>query len=234
METYNKKKLFDNIYHLISRNNYKVSDIEERLHVSKGYLARTRDSKNVPSIEFLVNISKIFRVSTELLLNFDLTTISESQQLPLDFILKLELDTNLKNITWERKRVEEYKRNPFTGYDDNDIFFDVDFEDGEQVDGYKSYELGFCHIAKDSFKANFGENHDIYLVPFRNDIKDIFSYELWIVNNKTNEKKFIVGSETDKKLSNYIIELYKLIDKVVPDRIIEDSVEDLMREYLNK
>lgn len=90
------KCLGRNIKILMKQSGMKISDLEDKLGVSAGYLSRTlnEDSKKRISVDIVWKIALVFNVNIDDLINVDLGAPTKEILTVKDFIKKLRKDTD--------------------------------------------------------------------------------------------------------------------------------------------
>ncbi len=98
-----KDLLMRNISYLVRENGIKMSDLEDILELSAGYISRTLKpgSEKKLSSEHLWKISRIFDVDLEMLLTYDMAYISTQEGKLLTFLTKLKMDVISDRVQWE-------------------------------------------------------------------------------------------------------------------------------------
>lgn len=97
------KCLGRNIKILMKQSGMKISDLENKLGVSAGYLSRTlnEDSKKRISVDVVWKIALVFNVNIDDLINVDLGAPTKEILTVKDFIKKLREDTDNGVIRWK-------------------------------------------------------------------------------------------------------------------------------------
>lgn len=87
------KILSSNLDYLLKRHGLRISDLEELLGVSAGYVSRTvnPDSKKRLSVDIVWKISTVFQVNVDDLLNIDFQVTTQSLSDVIAFFKKLKL-----------------------------------------------------------------------------------------------------------------------------------------------
>ena len=140
---YDSKFLSGNLDYLLKMHSLRISDLEELLGVSAGYVSRTvnPDSKKRLSVDIVWKISVIFQVNVDDLLNIDFQVPTQSLRDVIDFFKKLKQETDEATIHWNN---QGNKKENFVG-----IFF-KELEEGG-LDGTKRYQYapdGFANSTK--------------------------------------------------------------------------------------
>ncbi len=100
---FDKRLLASNITFLMRKEGIRISELEKKLGISAGYLARTlgHDSKKKISIDVVWNIAQLFGIDIKDLLEFKLWLPRSNTELVRLFIKKLWRDTVEKTLNWE-------------------------------------------------------------------------------------------------------------------------------------
>lgn len=180
---YDSKFLSSNLDYLLKMNSLRISDLEELLGVSAGYVSRTvnPNSKKRLSVDIVWKISAIFQVNVDELLNIDFQVPTQSLCDVIAFFKKLKQETDEATIHWIN---HGNKKEDYVG-----TFFKELKESG--LDGTKRYQYapdGFASITKaveltdDIFSAgtSIGE---LYLLPLENQFGEK-GYELYLYRER--------------------------------------------------
>ena len=99
---YSKKVLMDNIYYLAKKNNITLGKLEELVGLSAGYLSRLNreDNNSNPSIDVVSSFSKQLKVPVDILIKYDLSTLSPDDTYMLQFLTVLAGKTANNEIHW--------------------------------------------------------------------------------------------------------------------------------------
>ena len=239
---YDSKFLSGNLDYLLKMHSLRISDLEELLGVSAGYVSRTvnPDSKKRLSVDIVWKISVIFQVNVDDLLNIDFQVPTQSLRDVIDFFKKLKQETDEATIHWNN---QGNKKENFVG-----IFF-KELEEGG-LDGTKRYQYapdGFANSTKavgltdDIFSAetSIGE---LYLLPLENQF-DEKGYELYRYtggegyspNYDSTDLDLICSTFDDKSntLKGKCDELFKSVKLHESDFVISETAKSLIDRYLN-
>ena len=238
---YDSKFLSGNLEYLLKMHGLRISDLEELLGVSAGYVSRTvnPDSKKRLSVDIVWKISAIFQVNVDDLLNIDFQILTQSLRDVIEFFEKLRQETNGAKIHWnnEGKNKEKYVG----------LFF-KELEEGE-LDGTKRYQYapnGYASETKavaltDDFfyvKTSIGI---LYLLPLENRFGEK-GYDLYRYTGVENydsryetDLDLICSTFDDKSntLKGKCDELFKSVKLRELDFVISDSAKILIDRYLN-
>ncbi len=239
---YDSKFLSSNLDYLLKMYGLRISDLEELLSVSAGYVSRTvnPDSKKRLSVDIVWKISVIFQVNVDDLLNIDFQVPTQSLCDVIAFFEKLKQETDEATIHWTN---QGNKKENFVG-----IFFNELEESG--LDGTKRYQYapdGFASVTKaveltdDIFSAetSIGE---LYLLSLENHFGER-GYELYRYtgredygsNYDTTDLDLICSTFDDKSntLKGKCDELFKSVKLHESDFVISETAKNLIDRYLN-
>lgn len=106
---FNKQIFLDNLDFYMRRKSIKVSELEGKTHVSKGYISRLKKlgNKTVPGIEFILTVSSIFETTVETLCTINCSRLSSDEWFYVDLINKLISKTKNKEIIWRRNTLNQ-------------------------------------------------------------------------------------------------------------------------------
>ncbi|MCI8593618.1 MAG: helix-turn-helix transcriptional regulator [Lachnospiraceae bacterium] len=239
---YDSKFLSGNLDFLLKMHGLRISDLEELLGVSAGYVSRTvnPDSKKRLSVDIVWKISAIFQVNVDDLLNINFQVPTQSLRNVIDFFKKLKQETDESTIHWNN---QGNKAKNYVGLFFKDL--GKDESDGEKYyqyapDGYasKTEELG---LTDDFFsvETSIGE---LYLFPLENQFGEK-GYELYRYTDRddydprfeTTDLDFICSTFDDRSntLKGKCDELFKSVKLHETDFVISDSAKNLIDMYLN-
>lgn len=240
---YDSKFLSGNLDYLLKMYGLRISDLEELLGVSAGYVSRTvnPDSKKRLSVDIVWKISVIFQVNVDDLLNIDFQVPTQSLSDVIAFFERLKQETDEATIHWNN---QGNKKEDYVG-----IFFKELEENG--LDGTKKYQYapdGFASITKaveladDIFSAetSIGE---LYLLSLKNHFGEK-GYELYRYTGREDngssyydatDLDFICSSFDDKSntLKGKCDELFKSVKLHESDFVISETAKGLIDRYLN-
>lgn len=239
---YDSKFLSSNLDYLLKMQGLRISDLEELLGVSAGYVSRTvnPDSKKRLSVDIVWKISVIFQVNVDDLLNIDFQVPSQSLCAVIAFFEKLKQETDEAIIHWKN---QGNKKENFVG-----LFF-KELEEGG-LDGTKRYQYapdGYANETKAvgltddiySAETSIGE---LYLLPLENQFQEK-GYELYIYTDRggyssnydSTDLDLICSTFDDKSniLKGKCDEFFKSVKLHESDFVISESAKSLIDRYLN-
>ncbi len=231
---YDSKFLGSNLEYLLKMNSLRISDLEELLGVSAGYVSRTvnPDSKKRLSVDIVWKISVIFQVNVDDLLNIDFLIPTQSLCDVIAFFEKLKHETDEAIIHWKN---QGNKKENHVG-----VFF-IELGEG-RLDGTKRYqyapngnvnETKAVGLTDDIFSAetSIGE---LYLLPLENQFGEK-GYELYRYPDYGAYLDLVCSTFDDKsnKLKGKCDELFKSVKLHESDFVISESAKNLIDRYLN-
>lgn len=122
INVYNSKYLCDNLIKIAEDFGLRISDLDDILGLSNGYIARTLkpDSKKRLSIDVVANLAALFKVNVDDLINRPLFESSPDMKLVIEFLERLKERIASGTDSWRRlfESSREYLA-LFEGADDN-------------------------------------------------------------------------------------------------------------------
>ena len=239
---YDSKFLSGNLDYLLKMHSLRISDLEELLGVSAGYVSRTvnPDSKKRLSVDIVWKISVIFQVNIDDLLSIDFQVPTQSLRDVIEFFEKLKQETNEAIIHWNNKGSNiEYHKGLF--FKELEYFgLDGTKQYGYAPDGYENATKA-VGITDDIYSAetSIGE---LYLLPLENQYGEK-GYELYRYTDReeydssyvTTDLDLICSTFDDKSntLKGKCDELFKSVKLHESDFIISETAKSLIDRYLN-
>lgn len=211
---YDSKFLSSNLEYLLKLNNLRISDLEELLGVSAGYVSRTvnPDSKKRLSVDIVWKISKIFQVNVDDLLNIDFQVPTQSLCDVIAFFKELE-ESGLDGT-------KRYQYAP-------DGFANIT-KAVELTDDIFSAETSIGELYLLSLENQFGEKgYELYRYTGREDCGSGYydSTDLDLICSTFDDKSNILKGKCD--------ELFKSVKLHESDFVISESAKNLIDRYLN-
>lgn len=242
---YDSKFLGSNLDYLLKMHGLRISDLEELLGVSAGYVSRTvnPDSKKRLSVDIVWKISAIFQVNVDDLLNIDFQIPTQSLCDVIAFFKKLKQETDEATIHWNNQGNKE---------EDHVRIFFRELEEGG-LDGTKRYkyapdgnanETKAVGLTDDIFSAETSIGQ-LYLLPLEDQFGEK-GYELYRYTGREDynqnyydsndpDLELICSTFDDKsnKLKGKCDELFKSVKLHESDFVISESAKSLIDRYLN-
>ncbi len=252
-KNFNKQILFRNIRELLKKSEVKLGQIERDAGCQPGYMSRLEKAGNTtdPSIEFLVTASKALKVSTDLLINGVISTLTPTESYLISFLEKLIRDTRSDKLEWMRESPELLNsiEPEFGGAVWHPMFdFETYVKKGE--DG-TSYTCGGAFFLSDAYHHETIIHDNCYHLSLKNGaylyLMDICKdnknpveapvvKEIWMtVPNKGN--RFLCSDRFSGLFSDYIRNLYEAVEenskhpKVGKD--LQDIIDSFMRDDIS-
>ena len=235
---YDSKFLSSNLDHLLKMQGLRISDLEELLGVSAGYVSRTvnPESKKRLSVDIVWKISSIFQVNVDDLLNIDFQVPTQSLNDVIAFFNKLKQETDESIIHWKNQgsKIEDHIG----------LFFKK--LEGCGLEGTKQYQYapdGYANETKAvgltddiySAETSIGE---LYLLPLENQFGEK-GFELYIYTDRggydSTDLDLICSTFDDRSntLKNKCDGLLKSVKLHESDFVISESAKNLINRYLN-
>lgn len=197
-KNFDKYRCFSNIRELMKDRDVKIGQIEREAGCQPGYMSRLEKPNNnsEPSVEFVVTAAKLLGVSIDTLLTTDLASITPTEKYLLTFFDKLQKDTTLDKIEWNRETADElnFMDPDINGWVDHPLFGQETFlEEGDSelpdeitriVFASKSFGPHTC-INGDCFHFRMKNGVTVYLMDISKSIHNIndseaVAKEVWI------------------------------------------------------
>ena len=241
-ENYDSKFLSSNLDYLLKMHGLRISDLEELLGVSAGYVSRTvnPDSKKRLSVDIVWKISVIFQVNVDDLLNIDFQVPTQSLCDVIAFFKKLKQETDEATIHWNNQgnKKENHVGIFFKELEEGGL--DGTKRDQYAPDGYAN-ETKAVELTDDIFstETSIGE---LYLLPLENQFGEK-GYELYRYtgeegysrNYDSTDLDLICSTFDDKSntLKGKCDELFKSVKLHESDFVISETAKSLIDRYLN-
>lgn len=235
---YDSKFLSSNLDYLMKMHSLRISDLEELLGVSAGYVSRTinPESKKRLSVDIVWKISEIFKVNVDTLLNTDLKVPTQSMNDVIAFFKKLKQETDDTSIHW--KNLGNKKEN-YLG-----LFFEELEERG--LDGTKRYQYAPDGYANETKAVELTDNiysadtsiGQIYLLSLENQF-EVKGFELYVYtdggNYDSGDLDLICSTFDDRSntLKSKCDELFKSVKLHESDFVVSETAKNLISRYLN-
>lgn len=234
---YDSGYLSSNLDYLLKKSSLRISDLEELLGVSAGYVSRTinPESKKRLSVDIVWKISDIFKVNIDDLLNMDYQAPTQSLSEVIAFFEKLKQETDAAIIHWKNRgsRMENHQG----------MFFSL--VEAAELSGGKSFRyapMGYEDTTRaialtDSIFSVDTHIGTVYLLP----LEDLFGengYEIYIyIDNEDFEPdifELICATFDDRSgtLKVKCDELFNSIKLHESDFVVSDSAKNLINRYL--
>ena len=225
-----------NVKYLLKKHDLRVADLETILGISTGYISRTLvdSSKKRLSIDVMWQISNIFSINIDTLINVNLSDIAHDIQPVIDFIDKLKKEPEDRKVRW-KNRGKEYKLTL-------DILYTSTYDfSGNEVKEYGPYgyieETNSLVLYEDIYTSEIMDD-EIYFIPVQ-DTKsgrigvDIYVYERYEEYGELNRICCTLDDKTEN-LNSKVNELMNVIKLHENDFVVSSSAKRFIDNYLNK
>ena len=132
---FNKKQMFENISYALKLFGKRIGELESETGVSTGYISRTsKDDGAKPGIDFIVKAADALNMSVDTLLNVNLSGLTETERYVINFLDKLNTDTNKGKLEWIARSEHDYNKleADINGCVDHPLFsFESFYEEGD-------------------------------------------------------------------------------------------------------
>ena len=118
--------LMNNIESWREESEMKLGDLEDKIHVSKGYFARVKSNNAFPSTDTLIKLSDLMNVTIDFLLSFDVSNSRTNLILIHSLIDKIKLDTQNETLKWHKEETD-------IPLDNNYVFFSAKYPNNDAV-----------------------------------------------------------------------------------------------------
>lgn len=231
---FNKKLLADNITYLAKSKKENISDIETKIGVSVGYLARLKQPEKYalnPGIELIVKASNLFDCSIETLLFCDLSILTDTEAYINRFIDRLIVDTSSSKIQWDKIKLIDYFTSSMNAGNNSliedygdatayDFVFRSNFDDVDDVLDI-SGNIYCLERASQSFY--------LFKLQSRETMSDYERYELYLRKDGSTNKICYGCSDKEQKLFSVLKALYRLAinssNQIKIDKKVKDGID---------
>ena len=250
---YSTKRLIDNIYYLAREKGLKISDIEnikitegdeEKNLFSPGYFSRLQKSDTPTAIgaDKLKKIADKLETTMDMLVNFDYTGNTPTENLVANFIKKLVSDTKLDRIHWDYissdyiDRIESgtaghplFKPEEYTTLD----IYDRQVSDCKYVYQSSFFPDEKFSIAGDCYSAKISDISEVYLMKISSETRrehlcgNLF-LELYLVKGTSVNGICISASKFNELLSN----LYNIAQESSRHMVLSNSAKTSILAFL--
>ncbi len=245
---YDKKVCINNIRFLAKNQNIKLGSLEKSIGVSPGYFSKLEKEGNLanPTIDLIVKISEIFKVSVNSIIGPSLTDLNAKELIVLKFLSALIKDSEESKFLWI-KDIEPH----LSGSN----FFDVlDDSPYAGILNKTSIYTGDCWIKKSSCiskfrkgetsivtgaccRCNFDANKTILIIPLSTYEENTFSFthpriEIYLLNPFCSPL-CATGEETSPAIVELIEVLYKKACESTKNIMLDSKLEKDIVSYLN-
>jgi transcriptional regulator with XRE-family HTH domain len=245
---FDKRLMFDNIAYLIKENDMKVGEVESQAGVSAGYISRTsKDGGTKPGIDFIVNISRILKVSLDVLLSVDLEKVTPTEKYLIDFIDKLISDTAHDKLSWNKDSAEtlNYLECDANGNTDHPLFHSETFmEPGEaeypeevtrNIFISNTFDV-LTYIAGNCYSLNMKNGAQLYLMNVSKSVhaigdKEAFAKEIWM-KTKFQPAKFLCSTRSGAPIADMVESLYTAVEENSKHPKIDSNLQEVIDAFM--
>lgn len=229
MTNYSKERLLNNIDYLLKIKNIKISELENYMGVSVGYLSRLKNSDNpesCPSIDSLSKIAEKLDSSIISLLFCNYAELTETELYLINKIEKIIDKTKDGLIKWERIKQHDFVN---YDYDINEIY--EDYYNSSKVT--KSLFLDqYVTVHNDVYYFNT-KDREYLLIPIS--FEKNVQYEFYLVVNERFCKRILCSQNGGKSgIFEIMDNLYKIAEfsskQVKIDKEVKESLDDLFSD----
>ena len=233
---FDSTKLSSNLELYLKKFNMKISDLEELLQVSAGYISRTvnPESKKRLSVDIVWKICSIFEINIDDLLNRDFSLPEQTIVPVIEFLERLTMLTDKADIHWGKVNTdaEDFKELFYNELFDNEntiLVYDPKCDSGTNAVG----------INGDVYNVNT-DIGNIYIVPVFEfpGTREYFEVYVETVDEFTadHELELICATVNDKSntLTVKCRELYNSIKTHEFDFVVSNKAKSLMSDFMKK
>ena len=253
IEPYNSKVLSSNITYLCKQKNLKMSNLEDAIGVSTGYISRTIGEKSTKkmSIDTLWKISKLFDTGIDTLITRELSVVklNKDEQFILSIIEKMLNDCEDCKISWVRETPKDMLvTSPSDGYPTHPLMHIQEYYDyvsadyPEVVDSRVEFNSKFfsddhrIDLLGNCYHTDLpGTSSTVYIAHIRHDRDSVFydeQYELYsIANNKVTP--ICASLSSKEEIAKALEKLYKVIDGTFSTVGLPKEIRNELEHYLN-
>ena len=248
-EDFKNTIIINNLLYLINKNNTKIGELETKCGVTPGYISKlSKDSSSKPSIEFIANVAKYYHLTIDLLITFDLSSRSPSEEFINNFLYKLLDDTFHNKLEWEKELSTDLNNLEarHDGSTSHPLFYQKTFymngesEYPEMVTrttfNSNSYGLN-TYIEGSCYNLRLKNNTRIYIMKISKDcykVSDTKAHriEAWLWSYDGG-KQFLCDNLENQRLSNLLNSLYLVIDDYFKHPIINSKLKKAVDAYMS-
>lgn len=220
---FDKKLLFDNIQHLIERKNIKIGEIEAKIGVSRGYIARTKEGSSTPSIEIIAKIAELLDTNIDRLLYDNLSGMTKEENMLHSFFYTLIKKTQNESIKWDVEDRED--NNPFYVLTNP---YDYEIQPRSKTYGDNT------SVVSTIYYTNIDSETNMYIAVVCDGLKweeDVI--EIWMNNFNTKKKESFISSSQNKNLSPVIKDLWEIINFKLTENEVDFEFSEIIKNYIN-
>lgn len=235
---FDNKILASNIAYLTQKNEIRIGDLENLLHISAGYISRTakEGSAKKMSVDIAWKIARIFEVDLRDLLETDMQKVKGNTALLSDFIDKLIRQTEEGALEWC------FDGGVVSELDQRFISLGL-ISDEDDVCVYHPNHLntGLKWLLYDDIVRcpAFSDAADLVIIPFKTDSIKQVHYDFLLLYDATGnapdgswQKMFYTADDPFGTLDDKAAILYEKIRATEFDAKVTPDVRDFIKSYL--
>lgn len=228
MAELNKNILFGNISYLLKMEDRKIGELEKDAGVSKGYISRTREGDNKPSVDFVMKIASSLKIGIDVLLKVNLSALTPSDEYLLRFLEKLTNDTIEDKLDWKTESAEALTPAPDECNFEHPLFTTQTIPDEPVETDSDLVQMGSGKIFEsNSFGINTAINGNCYHLDLGNDVTvylmdikkanykandpDVEAKEIWLYQNGTENAQFVCSNNDGSQVAVFVDELFTVV-----------------------
>lgn len=247
----NRSVFVQNVFAFLKERNMKMSELEQILGVSTGYISRlTKPGTDKKlSIDLVWKIAQLFGKTLYELIQTDHSELTSHEQYLISFINKLCADTTADKIMWNVERSDDLNRLDISSINrgEGHPLFSYERFFSEDESGY-SREMQEVVMVSKSFGCNTCINGNCYNLRMKNGVTlylmnlskdcynirdaDSFAKEMWIWK-PDEEKVFLCGTQDGDLFANLIENLYKTVSEIVRHPHIDEKTKEILDAFMN-
>lgn len=245
---FNKEIMLNNIYYLLKEKSIKIGDFEENSGVSVGYLSRLgKDEKSKPSVETVMKMAYYLHVSVDMLVTFDLTGLTATEDYLIKFFQRLKEETMHNAVNWQKESaiglnqltdtLSESVSHPLYEYIDITESQDSGTIQTVRKAIFKSHNYDIqTRINNDCYNCEFCDNYSLYIMNVCGTGRSGFLIlEAWVVT-PSRDKEFLCSIGGNPILDASMRELYMAISESMKhpklNCYIKGAIDDFMKNEI--
>lgn len=245
---FERKRCINNIYYLAKKQGKRIGDVEKAAGVSSGYISKLNreDNTSVPGIEFLEGVANEFGVTVDTLINYDLADMTPTEHYIIDFLTKLNSDTQGDKLDWEKESADSLNRmEDYNGYVHHPLFsLETFMRKGETEYPDEVTEVVFVSdtygantaIAGDCYNLRLKNGSVLYVMNISKDVyytndPSAFAKEVWI-HVPYSGTQFLANNQTDDGIGNLVDILYDSISENMQHPKVKPGVRYVIDAFM--
>lgn len=237
--------VMNNINYLVKKNGIKISDLEELLEISSGYISRTmnKSSEKRLSSEHLWKIARLFNVELDALIRKDLSASVHPLEKFANFIDKLKLRTRELELHWQTI-LDENEFSYLLASNELKKLLSFEMFDKESL-GYFAHNIRYTPIhSMGSINSTYTLSGDIIqckaaalqglvIIPFHEDYSNTAGYDFIFVDKEYDSftPAFSTLVDSSKKLYTSTKELFSIVDDMRGSFQVSESIMKIIDDF---